>query len=49
MNCIDCGNEFTVDDYLYNNSDTCKICINKNYPNLVKDWERKVKGGEVNG
>ena len=43
MNCLQCNNTFTVDDYLYNNSNVCKICINNNYPNLVKDWEGRIK------
>ena len=43
MKCLQCNNIFTVDDYLYNNSNVCKICINNNYPNLVKDWEGRIK------
>ena len=46
MNCIVCGSAFLVNDYLYNNSKTCKKCIKHNYINVVKEFEMLIKGGE---
>jgi len=46
MNCIVCNNVFTVNDYLYNNSDTCKKCIKHNYFNVVEEFEKLIKGGK---
>jgi len=43
MNCKECNTVFNYEDYLYNSSNNCRKCIAKNYPNVVKEFERLVK------